>query len=204
MSNSHVKHLMENAEDLVPVLYDHARKLAAREYRWRAGKSLPLGKTPEDIVREVYVSYIKGEGSEGKRIKGVRHFDPNKDLMFQLKGAIRSAMWALADKSSAKHEQLSTTEEGDAEPTEFAPTDSSPAERAESADFAKAVVEGVKAHPKFKESLETQDLFAAFELEITEVPDQARELGKKPEQICQLRYQLRQIYSEVMDELNKD
>lgn len=203
MSNSHVKYLMEQAHELVPVLYDHSRKLAAREYRWREGKTLPLGKTPEDIVRDVYVSYIKGEGSEGKRIKGARHFDPNKDLMFQLKGAIRSAMWALTDRSSTKNERLAQTEEEAAEPTEFAPTDSSPAERAESVDFAKAAVEGVKAHPKFKDNPEIQDLFAAFELGITDVPDQARELGKKAEQICQLRYQLRQIYSEVIDELNK-
>ena len=204
MSNRHLKYLMEHAEELVPVLYDHARKLAARKCGWREGKSLPLGKTPEDIVRDVYVSYIKGEGSEGKRIKGVRHFDPNKDLMLQLKGAIRSAIWALTDRSSAKSERLAPKEDEETEPTEFALTDASPAEIAESVDFAKAAVEGVKAHPKFKESREIQDLFAAFELEITEVCDQARELGKRPEQICQLRYQLRQIYSEVIDELNKD
>jgi hypothetical protein len=51
---------------------------------------LPLGKTPEDIVGEVYVSFIKGEGSDGKHIKEARNFDPSKDLMLQLKGAIRS------------------------------------------------------------------------------------------------------------------
>jgi hypothetical protein len=194
---------MEHAEELVPVLYDHARKLAARKYRWKEGKTLPLGKTPEDIVVDVYVSYVKGEGSEGKRVKGCRHFDLNKDLMLQLKGAIRSAMWALTDRSSAKNE-LTEIEQHDAEPTEFAPTDPNPDELTESSDFARAAVEGVKQHPKFKQSQELQDLFAAFELEITEVPDQARELGKKLEQICQLRFQLRQIYSEVIDELNKD
>jgi hypothetical protein len=203
MSNSHLTYLIEHAEDLVPVLYDHARKLAAREYRWREGKTLPLGKTPEDIVVDVCVSYVKGAGSEGKRVKGCRHFDPNKDLMLQLKGAVRSAMWALTDKSSAKNE-LTRTEKEDAEPIEFAPTDSTPAELTESADFAKAAVEAVKAHHKFKESKEIQDLFAAFESGITDVPDQARKLGKKREQIWQLRHLLRQIYSEVIDELNKD
>jgi hypothetical protein len=90
MSNPHLTYLMEHAEDLVPVLYDHARKPAARKYRWREGKALPLGKTPEDIVGEVYVSFIKGEGSDGKHIKEARNFDPSKDLMLQLKGAIRS------------------------------------------------------------------------------------------------------------------
>src|ERR1700686_1182666 len=128
MSSSHLTYLMEHAEDLVPVLYDHARKLAARKYRWREGKTLPLGKTPEDIVGEVYVSFIKGEGSEGKRIKGARHFDPSKDLMLQLKGAIRSAMWALTDRSSAKNERVTQTEDEEAEPVEFGPTDSTPAE----------------------------------------------------------------------------
>jgi hypothetical protein len=29
---------------------------------------LPLGKTPEDIVVDAYVSSVKGEGSEGKRV----------------------------------------------------------------------------------------------------------------------------------------
>ena len=33
MSSSHLTYLMEHAEDLVPVLYDHARKLAARASR---------------------------------------------------------------------------------------------------------------------------------------------------------------------------
>jgi hypothetical protein len=203
MSEYHLKYLIDHAEELVPVLYDHAKKLAAREYHWRESKTLPLGKTPEDIVVEVYASYAKGAGSEGRRVKGCRHFDPNKDLMFQLKGAIRSAMWALVDRSSAKNELTQTADEN-AEPIEFASTDPNPDEIAESADFARAAVEGVKAHPKFKESRELQDLFAAFELEITEVPDQARELGKKPEQICQLRYQLRQIYLEIIYELNKE
>src|SRR5260221_5181207 len=166
MSENHLKYLMEHAEELVPVLYDHARKLAARKYSWREGKTLPLGKAPEDIVVDVYVSYVKGAGSEGKRVKGCRHFDPNKDLMLQLKGAIKSAMWALSNRSSAKNE-LTQTEEEDAEPIEFAPTDPNPDEIIESADFARAAVEGVKAHPKFKESQELQDLFAAFELEIT-------------------------------------
>jgi hypothetical protein len=153
----------------------------------------------------LYVPLLEfNQGSEGKRIKGARHFDTSKDLMLQLKGAIRSAMWALTDRSSAKNERVTQTEDEEAEPVEFGPTDSTPAELTESADFAKAAVNGVKAHPKFKKSQEIQDLFAAFELGIVEVPDQARELGEKPEKICQLRYLLRQIYSEVIDELNKD
>src|SRR5438445_9244840 len=138
MSNDHLKFLMEHAEDLVPVLYDHARKLAARTCGWTAGKTLPLGKTPEDIVRDVYVSYIKGAGSDGRRTKGVRQFDPTKPLMLQLKGSIRSALWALKEKSSAKNEKAAQTEEEAGEPLEFAPTEADPAELADSADFAKA------------------------------------------------------------------
>ena len=75
MADEQLRYLIEHAEDLVPVLYDHARKLAARKYGWRDGKTLPLGKTPEEIVTDVYVSYIKGNGTQGQRIKGVRHFD---------------------------------------------------------------------------------------------------------------------------------
>lgn len=202
MPTGHLKYLMEHADELIPVLYDHARRLAARKYRWREGKTLPLGKTPEDVVREVYVSYVKGAGSEGKRIKGVRHFDPAKDIMLQLKGSIRSALWALTQKSATQNEIVAETDEESSEPIEFAPTDPTPAERAESADFAKAAVERVRSHTKFKESRDLQNLFAAFELSLTEVPDQAKELGKTPEEICQLRYQLRQIYSGVIDELN--
>ncbi len=204
MPTDHLKYLMEHTDELVPVLYDHARKLAARKYRWRESKTLPLGKTPEDIVREVYVSYVKGEGSEGRRIKGVRHFDPEKDIMLQLKGSIRSALWALSQKSATKKEKVSETEEESAEPVEFAPTDPTPAEITESTDFAKAVVDRVKSHPKFKENSELQDLLAAYELDLNEVPEQSKELGKTPEVVCQLRYQLRQIYSDVIEELNFD
>lgn len=204
MSNSHLNHLMEHADDLIPVLYEHARLLAARKLGWHQGKTLPLGKSPEDVVREVYVSYARGAGSGGRRMKGVRHFDPNKDLMLQLKGAIRSTLWALTQRSSSKNEKVADADEEDSNPIEFAPTDPSPAEQADSGDFAKAVVKRVMSHPKFKTSQDLQNLVAAFELEMTEVPDQAVELGKSSEEVCQLRYQLRRIYSEVIDELNRE
>ena len=204
MADDQLQYLMQHAEDLVPVMYDHARMLAIRKYGWREGKTLPLGKTPEDIVREVYVSYISGAGTEGRRIKGMRHFNPAKDFMLQLKGSIRSALWALTDKSSTKNEILARTEEDAARPVEFGSTEATPAESADSADFAKAVVEAVNEHPKIKSSQDLQDLIAAFELDVTELEEQAEMLGKKKEQITQLRYQLRGIILEVIKELNKD
>lgn len=204
MADQHLRYLVENTEDLVPVLYDHARKLAGRRYGWREGKTLPLGKTPEDIVREVYVSYIKGEGTEGQRVKGLRHFNPAKDLMLQLKGSIRSALWALCDKSATKMELLARTEEEAAAPIEFGSTQATPAELVESADFAKAVVKSVKAHPKIKASRDLQDLLAALDLDVTEVDAEAEMLGKTKEQVHQLRHQLRVIFLEVMSELNNN
>ncbi|SRR6266542_4466636 len=202
MSNDHFRHLQDHADEIIPILYDYARKLAARKYHWCEGKSLPLGKSPEDIVTDVYVSYARGAGSSGKRAKGVRHFDPEKDVMLQLKGSIKSAMWALTDKSSAKKELLATSEE-DPKEVEFAPTDPVPDDLVESADFARAVAERAKCHAKLKTNRDLADLLALFELEKTDVADQASELGKNREEICQLRYQLRQIYSEVIDELNR-
>jgi len=193
---------MEHVEDLVPVLYDHARKLAARKYGWRDGQTLPLGKTPEEIVTDVYVSYIKGDGTEGQRIKGVRHFNSEKDLMLQLKGSIRSALWALSDKSSTKNEFVARTDEEVEQSLGYESTEATPAESVESADFAKAVVEGVNAHPKIKASQDLQDLIAAFDLDVIEVEGQAEMLGKKNEQITQLRYQLRGIFLGVTQELN--
>jgi hypothetical protein len=204
MADDQLRYLMEHADDLIPVLYDHAKMLAIRKCGWRDGKTLPLGKTPEDIVREVYVGYIKGEGTEGRRIKGVRHFNPDKDFMLQLKGSIRSALWALKEKSSAKNEIVARTEEEAAQPVEFGSTEATPAESIESADFAKAVVEAVNSHPKIMASQDLRDLIAAFELDVTEVGEQAEMLGKKNEQITQLRYQLRVIYLEVIIELNKN
>jgi hypothetical protein len=65
-------------------------------------------------------------------------------------------------------------------------------------------VEAVNEHPKIKSSQDLQDLIAAFELDVTEVEEQAEMLGKKNEQITQLRYQLRVIILEVIKELNKD
>lgn len=204
MADDKLRYLVEHAEDLVPVLYDHARKLAARKYGWRDGKTLPLGKTPEEIVTDVYVSYIKGDGTLGQRIKGVRHFDSEKDLIFQLKGSIRSALWALANRASTKNELLARTEEEATRPPAYESTEATPAESVESADFAKAVVEGVNAHPKIKANQDLQDLMTAFELDVTEVAGQADMLGKKNEQISQLRYQLRDITFGVMQQLNTD
>lgn len=202
MSKDYFRHLQDHADEIIPILYDYARNLAARKYHWRKGKSLPLGKSPEDIVTDVYVSYARGAGSSGKRQKGVRHFDPNKDMMLQLKGSIKSAMWALTDKASTKNELLATTEE-DSKEIQFAPTDPIPDDLVESADFARTVAERVRNHRKIKEGGDLADLLALFELETTEVADQARELKKNEKEICQLRYQLRQIYSEVIDELNR-
>lgn len=202
MVNDHLRYLQEHADELVPILYDYARNLAARKYRWHDGKSLPLGKTPEDIVTDVYVSYARGAGSTGKRTRGVRHFDPAKDIMLQLKGSIKSAMWALTDKSSTKNELLAKGEEGPEE-IAFAPTDSIPDDIVESADFAKVVASRVKNHPNVRENKDIADLLALFELEQTEVAEQARELKMNPKEVGQLRYQLRQIYSEVIDELNR-
>jgi hypothetical protein len=44
----------------------------------------------------------------------------------------------------------------------------------------------------------------AFELDVTEVDGQADMLGKKNEQISQLRYQLRDITFGVMQKLNTE
>ncbi len=202
MADDQLRYLMEHAEDIIPVLYDHARKLAARKYGWREGKTLPLGKTPEEIVTDVYVSYVRGDGTEGQRIKGMRHFNSEKDLMLQLKGSIRSALWALTDKSSTKNELVARSDEEAARPLAYESTEATPAETLESADFAKAVVEAVNAHPKMKASQDLQDLMAAFELDVTEVDGQAEMLGKKNEQISQLRHQLRGIIIGVTQELN--
>lgn len=202
MADDQLRYLMEHAEDIIPVLYDHARKLAARKYGWREGKTLPLGKTPEEIVTDIYVSYVRGDGTEGQRIKGMRHFNSEKDLMLQLKGSIRSALWALTDKSSTKNELVARSEEEAARPLGYESTEATPAETLESADFAKAVVEAVNAHPKMKANQDLQDLMAAFELDVTEVDGQAEMLCKKNEQISQLRHQLRGIIIGVTQELN--
>lgn len=110
MADDQLRYMMEHAEELIPVMYDHARMIAKGEYGWREGKTLPLGKTPEEIVTDVYVSYIRGEDTKGTRVKGVRHFNPGKDFMLQLKGSIRSALWALHDRSSTKNEFVARTE----------------------------------------------------------------------------------------------
>jgi hypothetical protein len=202
MSTDYLRYLQEHADEIVPTLCDYARNLAARKYHWHEGKSLPLGKTPEDIVTDVYVSYARSSGSAGNRTKGIRHFDPNKDIMLQLKGSIKSAMWALTDKASTKNERLAGSEE-DPTQIEFAPTDPIPDDLVESADFARAVAERVKNHSKITKGGDLADILALFELETTEVADQVRELKKNEKEVCQLRYQLRQIYSEVIDELNR-
>lgn len=197
MTDDKLRYLIEHAEDLVPVLYDHARKLAARKYGWRDGKTLPLGKTPEDIVTEAYVKYINGE----------RNFDPEKDFMLQLKGSIRSLMWALCDKSSTKNELLAQTEEQASAVIEFGSNDATPAEILESADFAKAVCNRVKSHEKITANIELCDLLAAYELGITDVAGQLEMLKKeagKADQIHQLRYQLREIYRDAINKTNSE
>ena len=194
MSDDQLRYLMEHAEDLIPVLFDHARMVAIRDYRWREGKTLPLGKTPGDIVTDAYVKYITRE----------RNFDPTKDMMLQLKGTVRSLLWALHDKASTKKELVARSDDEAKAVVELGSNEPTPAENVESADFSKAVVERVSAHPKIKANQDLQDLIAAFEMDVTDVPEQAEMLGKKSEQISQLRFQLRAIILEVIQEVNKD
>jgi hypothetical protein len=192
MADDQLRYLIEHAEDIVPVLYDHARKLAARKYGWREGKALPLGKSPEEIVTDAYIKYMEGK----------RKFDPAKDMLFQLKGTVRSLMWALCDKSSTKNELLAWSDEETDKAMELGSNDATPSESVESADFARKVVEAVNAHPRIKANQDLQDLIAAFDLDVTEVQGQADMLGKKNEQISQLRFQLRDITHGVWQEIN--
>ena len=118
MPDEQLRYLMEHAEHLVPVLYDYARVVAIRDYGWRKCKTLPLGKTPEDIVTDSYVKYIKGE----------RKFNPNKDIMLQLKGTVRSLLWALYDKSSTKRELVARSDEEANAVTELGSNEPTPAD----------------------------------------------------------------------------
>ncbi len=192
MANDQLRYLMEHAEDIIPLLYDHARKLAVCEYGWREGKALPLGMSPEEIVTDAYIKYMEGK----------RKFDPAKDMMFQLKGTVRSLMWALKDKSSTKNELLARSDDEADSIKEIASNDATPAENVEAEDFAKAVVEAVGAHPKIMASQDLRDLIAAFDLDVTEVDGQAEMLGKESEQISQLRNQLKNVILEIKHELN--
>lgn len=194
MPDEHLRHLMEHADDLIPVLWDHARKLAARHFRWHDGKTLPLGKTPEDIVTEVYVKYMRGE----------RTFDPQKDLMIQLKGSVRSLLWALHTKASAKNELRSSGEASETSVVDVASNDPTPAEAAESADFAKAVVQAARQNPTVQRSKDLQDLLAAYELGATTVEQQRNILGKDAAAIHQLRHQLRTVYRQALEHINKN
>jgi hypothetical protein len=203
MSADHFRYLQDNADDIIPVLYDHAQKLAARKFGWTIGKTLPLGKTPEDIVTDVYTSYAIGAASPDRKVKGARHFDPTKDIMLQLKGSIRSAMWALRERASAKNEALAAP---DADPIEedLAPTDPLPDDLVASKDFAEVAAQSLTTHPTVQQKRELRDLLALFDLGIIELADQARELGMTPQATGQLRFELRQIYVGIIHALNKE
>lgn len=203
MSVEHFRFLQDNANDIIPVLYDHAEKLAARKFGWTIGKTLPLGKTPEDIVTDVYTSYAIGAASPDRKGKGARHFDPTKDIMLQLKGSIRSAIWALRDRASAKNEAVAAPEANPIE-EDLATTDALPYDLVASKDFAEVAAQRVKIHPSLQQKRELRDLLAMFELGITELADQARELGMSLEATGQLRFELRQIYARVIQALNKE
>jgi hypothetical protein len=143
-------------------------------------------------VTDTYIKYIEGK----------RKFDPTKDMMLQLKGTVRSLMWALCDKSSAKKELLARSDDEADSFMKIASIDATPFDTLESVDFARSVVEAVKSHPKITANQDLQDLIAAIELEVTEVAGQADMLGKKNEQISQLRNQLKGIVYGVRQELN--
>ncbi len=61
------------------------RYWARAHYRWRPGESLPAGKSPEDMVCEVYAAFATGQ----------RVLKAGIPVLVQLKGAVRSMLWNL-------------------------------------------------------------------------------------------------------------
>jgi hypothetical protein len=174
-------------DDAAPRLILFARYWAQTHYHWQVGSPLPGGTTPEDVAREAIKAFAVGD----------RKLNPDYEVFTQLKGAIRSILWNLHQKTD-----LSLT---DAHEPEFfehhLDRRPDPASQADSSDYYRVLLDRLKDEPRVRENHALRLVVVAY-IDGAESVTEVSEHTKLPiARIYELRRHLKLVTEEVVHKL---
>lgn len=162
---------------------------ARTHYRWHAGKPLPGGKSPEDIVCEVYAAYVTGQ----------RKINPGVALLLQLKGAVRSILWNLHTSKEAK-----TTAPADPETFAALMAEGNPADAVGDDDFCATFWSRLYEDNQVKRSADLTKFARAIEDGAESIPEITAATGFSVAQAYELRRRLKVVAERVLAALNTE
>jgi hypothetical protein len=191
MNEGQLEYLKTHQDELGLKLLRHAR-FAATSYGWSGGKTLPLGKDPEDIVIEVVNDYLQER----------RHFNPKHDIEVQLKRAVKSELWALHQRIEA-HAIPLEADDGEQSPRGYEADCIRPDEAATLLHDSEALFGFFQEHPVVKGDEELELLLMAIEEGAEDAPAMAKATGIPVKRIYEARKKLKTIWPSIMAKFNK-
>jgi hypothetical protein len=162
---------------------------ARTHYRWHADKPLPGGRTPEDIVCEVYAAYATGQ----------RKLNPEVALLVQLKSAVRSVLWNLHTSKEAK-----TTASVDPETFVTLMAESNPADEVGDDDFCATFWSRLYEDNQLKRSADLTKFARAVEDGSESIAEITAATGFSVAQAYELRRRLKTVAERVLVALNTE
>jgi len=166
------------------------RYWARAHYGWIEGKTLPTGRTPEDIVIETLIAYHDGR----------RTITAGVSVYVQLKSSVKSVLWNLHQSHGSKRvarlssEDLALLMDGNPIPDDNAQTD----------DFWRAFFDALLAQPQIARRPDLQALIRAFQEGAESIGDIVTTTGMTDERISELKRQLKPIAEKTMANLKKE
>ncbi len=193
MTDDQLCFLKDHQQELGLKLLRHARWLASTRYGWREGKTLPLGKDPEDIVCGVVDKYLKSD---------LRHFKAGHGIEIQLNRAVQSDLWALHQRTEVRAVPLEDEQEAET-PASFQASSPTPDDSTASADDCECILRELGEHPKIRGNEEMELLLLAFEEGAETSQELADATGIPVARIYELTRLLRKIYPVIKAKLTK-
>lgn len=162
---------------------------ARTHYGWTPGRPMPQGKTPEDVVCDVYAAYATGQRAV------------NRDVgpLVQLKSAVRSVLWNLYTSKEAK-----TTASVPPETLEPFIADGDVADEVADGDFCQIFWLRMYEDNQVKRSADLERFARAIEAGSETIEELTRATGFSVAQIYELRRRLKAVAERVLAALNTE
>ena len=176
-------------DDAAPRLLAFARRWAASLYGWHGEATLPNGMGVEDVVKEAVAAFARGE----------RKLNDRFDTVVQLKGAIRSILWNIHKLKAA---ELTSSEVPAFFETQLDST-LDPSASAASEDFCRMFIQLLFLDGRVQKSPELLAIVKAYENGGESVEELVEITSLSASRIYELRRQLRDIASTILQKLNR-
>jgi len=167
-----------------------ARYWAKAHYGWHEGKLLPSGKSPEDVVCEVYASYARGQ----------RKFNSKDSMRVQLRSAVKSMLWNLHQLREHKLTQAT-------DPEVFEPIEGripAPDVAIRSEEFCRRFFELLHEDSRVKRHPELKRLIEALEEGALDVSEFIKKTGLAAARVYELRRNLKGVAEQALKRMNRE